>query len=423
MYRFLLFCSLVFFFNSVTFSKVVYVTVDVSSEGNTFQSAIQKGLVDAIGRVNGRSLESNQIFETLDVSLTDSKKNTTKSVEAYYERIKSQTRGAVKEYSVKNKRQSSEGLWLVNLSVVVAKYAVSRSANRKRIAVLPFQTPKLANFSVMGLEVPAEKVNRLFSQHLVNYLVQTRKFTVLDREYLEQVLGERSRITAVASPVRDLAKLGQELSADLVLTGSIEEFLLEENKRKSRTSDREIKKIKGLVSIHYRIIDVATGQIKFSASYSSDVGQSRPGGLRADAGTLSETTGHNIGQKILYAIYPIRIERVVGDRLILSQGGDTIKVNSIFNIFELSEAIKDSYTGEWLGSVETRVGRVKITRVTNRMSYGRLLEADVDFSSGFKPGTFIVRPTSTKVSAKTRKKIQKKIKEKFSHKSTDDFWD
>jgi hypothetical protein len=57
------------------------------------------------------------------------------------------------------------------------------------------------------------------------------------------------------------------------------------------------------------------------------------------------------------------------------------------------------------------------------MSYGQLLEADVDFSSGFKPGTFIVRPISTKVSAKTKKKIQKKIKEKFSHKSTDDFWD
>ena len=63
-----------------------------------------------------------------------------------------------------------------------------------------------------------------FSEELTaaisSYLVQTRKFTVLDRQY-GQTNTEQDRLSSDDVPITELAKLGQELVADYVLVGTI----------------------------------------------------------------------------------------------------------------------------------------------------------------------------------------------------------
>ena len=70
--------------------------------------------------------------------------------------------------------------------------------------------------------------------------MQTRKFTVLDRNYDNEVKKELSNLTD-KSNVEDQVKIGQMLFADYILVGRVENFEVKEIEKKYLTSDRVFK--------------------------------------------------------------------------------------------------------------------------------------------------------------------------------------
>ena len=72
--------------------------------------------------------------------------------------------------------------------------------------------------------------------------------------------------TSENMPVKELAKLGQELFADMILVGNLNSIRLQKAQRKMNTSDRVLEYLAGNIATNIRIIDTATGQIKFSSS-------------------------------------------------------------------------------------------------------------------------------------------------------------
>ena len=117
-----------------------YVSVDVEGRGASVREAIDIALTEAIGRVNGKSIESSTLLITQEKSVQVNEDSDYYSSQEYQDTIASKTKGQVKEYSIisKNKENDSE-FWVVKLKATIAKYNVSKSAKRKRIAVLPLQ--------------------------------------------------------------------------------------------------------------------------------------------------------------------------------------------------------------------------------------------------------------------------------------------
>ena len=209
--RYLLFLTIVFAGNIPANTEIVKVEVEGVAE--TLQSAIDRALTEAMGRVNGRSIESEVLSKT---SETLSVKNQTEeylSSTEYQDEIKSKTKGVVESYNLISSEQLEKNVYKVVLSVSVIKFKASKSANRKRIAVLPLRARE-GCCRVGTTNINGQSFSEELTAAISSYLVQTRKFTVLDRQYESETNTEQDRLSSDDVPITELAKLGQELVAD-----------------------------------------------------------------------------------------------------------------------------------------------------------------------------------------------------------------
>ena len=120
-------------------AKISYRVVETSGEGINPSEAITTALVEAIGMVNGRSIESQTSLQQMETSLISNDKEDYISSEAFKSAVKSATKGTVSEYEVLS-TEERDGLFFVKIRASVAKLELSRSAFRKRIAVFPLRT-------------------------------------------------------------------------------------------------------------------------------------------------------------------------------------------------------------------------------------------------------------------------------------------
>ena len=392
---------LLLFFTTIANSKIIYVEKQVIGIGENYKMALRDAIREAISQVNGVTQETSSIIKTIEKTITDNEGDDNFSSTDFQENIKEKSRGSVKSYEVLRQEKNLDGLYEVEIKATIAKFALTKDAKRKRIAVLPLRQ------TIESSSIDPTKASRMLNQSLTNYLVQTRKFTVLDRDFDEEVFSELENLSESAN-IDDQAKIGQKLFADYILVGRLEAFDIQEKEKKYLTSD-VIKKTKiGIIDFNYRIIDVPTKQIKYASKIREEVNlnkQSQPTAFFIEQSSLK------IGQEILYAIYPILIEKIKGDIAYLGQGGMQIEIGDIYDIYEMSdEVIKDSRTGEKLGKMEFKVGEAEIIDKNAKFSVAKINSND-DLSENFKPVKYYVKPSKQpKKEEKTSKKKKKKKK-------------
>ncbi len=383
-------------------------TVESEGIGATLNQAIYDALDEAIGRINGKSIESRKQLESVEVSKIDGDKEDYFASESYQSKIKSATKGVVDSYELLSKSKGGDGLYQVTLSVTVLKFKVKNN-NRKRIAVFPMRIGQ-GRFQINNEPVNKERVTRVVTQNLVTTLVQSRKFTVLDREYMAETVGEKNFIMSPNTPVAEMARLGQELVADYIMVGTIEDLGYAEQKVKMQSSGRELVSREGYVELSIRLIDVATRQVAFADFLRLRVtgfdGRSISEGVDA---SIAVSAADQIGRKILDTIYPLVVVSVNGDNLTLGQGGSQIRIGDQMEIFMYGKRLTDPYTKEFLGREETKIGAIEITRVNPKQSHARILESSVDIGAQFEPKKFICR---VQLDAPDKKEVQRKERRK-----------
>jgi hypothetical protein len=229
-------------------------------------------------------------------------------------------------------------------------------------------------------------------------------------------------------PVDEMAKMGQELVADYILVGVLENLSFQTSEMKMRTSDRILKARSGLVEMSYRIIDVPTRQIKFSEHARIQVSEADLRNLDNSLVTtnidsaMTIIAADAIGKKVLNAIYPMLVVSVRGQSVTLNQGGEMLKVGDQFEVFEYGEKMVDPYTKESLGREEIYCATVELSRVNPKSSYAKIIESDVDLSEVFRPKGLVCRPSREAKGAQTE--VIQEIKESQAkrRKARDDGW-
>ena len=410
---------LVLFLSAQVGAQLEAVSVEAEGYGENPESALNSALTQAIGMVNGKSIESDTLLNTKEKTTTKNNNTDYLSSRDFQESIKSKTKGVVETYQIlSTTKDESIGSWVVKVKAAIIRFNPSKSANRKRIAVIDLVSRDGCCQTPEGTINPAVAAQEI-SSSISNYLVQTRKFTVLDRSFKGFVDAERESLkNAENMPIRELAKLGQELFADLILVGNLNAIRMQIAKRKLNTSDRIVEYLSGNIASNIRIIDTATGQIKFSSvlrANPSDLGLSK----NSDIFEVTKKVGETIGFTVLNAIYPIQVTGVTDKNVLdLNVGGDTVSVGQKFDLFLLGEKLKDAYTKESLGARETKIGVVEITQVSPKQSraIADLQNKNLDLGLDFKPRKYILRlnPNSTKQSlSKKKKEIRKEIEEQY----------
>jgi len=386
-------------------------TVRVTAYGKSCNEALKTGLLEAIGRVTGRMMEATEDLNSIFTTSVENKKEDFRGSEDLKSRTKAMSRGLVKEYEVIRQEEKKTNEWVVELSVTVATRIPLEYAGRKRIVVLPFGYNFEINSKIFSKVEPERNMavaqavisgmnNRhasgLFENNLEAYLVQTRKFMVLDRRHAEEVGREQGVALNGAASLDDLMKITQEIPADLIVVGALEAVSYA-RMAKAMPSGKTVEYGEGSVQLNFRVIDVKTRQIKYADSVAkafadSEIWEDGSPNVSAAGNMLIARAADQIGAQIQNAIYPMRIIGLpTEDSVTLDQGGRGVKKDCLYDVFRLGEEKMDPYTKESLGCEEIFAGLIKVTDVKSKQSTATIVKGKGTISAGC-----VCRPSTSK---------------------------
>ncbi len=364
-------------------------TVKVNSSGSTKQEAIYAGLIEAVRQINGVKIASQAQtdFQFTEFSASNRREqhSGSKATSSFKKEIFTQSKGVIQQYEILNIQQKDD-LWEAALSVVVPKYQTPGISphSRRKIAVMPFRTTQ-SIFTIGNKNIPAQEISRQFSQKLVTELTQSRRFTVLDRNYINEYFREKNLLLSGDTSLEEQMRLGEVLGVDYMLVGTITRADIERTAYQIKSLGRTGYKDKATFIADYRIIVMPTRQIKWADSVTLALGNKELRQLAGNADpqaleqALLQRAAQMIAHKALTNIYPIRIAAIQPDgSLILNQGGVTVSDGELFDIFKAGEKVIDPYSGESLGAAETWVATAKVERVLAKQSYVKIIKGEQD---------------------------------------------
>lgn len=352
-------------------AKVVTSTNTKSSTGEgvglTREEAINNAIIEAVGKMGGVNINSlrksnSSVFSNgLDTTIQDH----------YSEQISKATKGRVDSYEINSIEQDENGKYMANVTIfkttTTKKYqAPGLSADNRRSISVFDSTPD-----------PTKRgIGAALQQKIITNLLQSRKFNVLDRDSNGYYEMEKALIQSDNAAKDEIYKLKNVLGTDYILLFSIS--ALDGKQKTSNLTGKS--KMEAEVVIDYRVLLFATRQIKFANTLSMKVA------LKDDSLSTNERVlgqiARQISNDILNAIYPLKVAGVENGEIIFSQ---SLNQGDVYECFFLGKAIKDSYTKETTGRIETKSGSIEVTRSTPKLSYAKITEGSVKVGDICRP--------------------------------------
>jgi curli biogenesis system outer membrane secretion channel CsgG len=383
------------FFLTTAYSASAEVEVEkvtVFGYGNTRVQAVQSGLIEAIKQRKGVSIDVVRNYERqmnkqsfsindVDVNITDFNNKSNNNIEEV-------TSGTIQNYNIINIVENKDNEWEVQLEIIFKKYRAPGITphGRRKIAIMPFRT-LMPSYKVNSDRYTDGAFSKNFNQHLTNHLTQSRRFTVLDREYIDEYLTERAVILSNHSSTDEQVKLGEALGADYIVVGKIGQASIgHKNSGIDIIGKSDSHSYSAEVDISYRIIALATRQVKWSDTVS----------LSLDADTVNRITYNKqdnaasqailshfasiISNQLISNIYPLRVVGRSADRstVTLNQGGKTLAIGDKLQVMSLGSKVIDPYNGEYLGQQEHVIATIEVVRILPKMSMAKLVTGSIE---------------------------------------------
>ncbi len=279
-------------------------------------------------------------------------------------------------------------------------------AQKKRVAVLNFEygTVKSNAQAIFGTD---QDVGKGISDMLVQKLVQDGKYSVIERNALDKVLGEQNFSNSDRADASTAAKIGRILGVDAIIIGSITQFGRDDQHTniggggfggygsKLGLGGVSSKKSKAVVGITARLVNTTTGEILAAVTGTGEstrsgtalVGAGAGGGSGGGAGLdmgSSNFAQTILGEAVKAAVTDTAtqldtaaanlptvkvsvsglVADVSGDTLIINVGSKTgLKVGDTLDISRQVRTVKDPATGKVLKSITDKVGSGTVTQI------------------------------------------------------------
>jgi curli biogenesis system outer membrane secretion channel CsgG len=279
-------------------------------------------------------------------------------------------------------------------------------AQKKRVAVLNFEygTVRSNTQAIFGTD---QDVGKGISDMLVQKLVQDGKYSVIERNALDKVLGEQNFSNSDRADASTAAKIGRILGVDAIIIGSITQFGRDDQHTniggggyggygsKLGIGGIGTKKAKAVVGITARLVNTTTGEIlaavtgkgESQRSGTSLIGAGAGGGSGGGAGL--DMGSSNFGQTILgeavqaavtdaatqldtaaanLPTVKVSVSGLVadasGNTLIINVGSKTgLKVGDTLDISRQVRTVKDPATGKVLKAITDKIGSGTVTQI------------------------------------------------------------
>jgi curli biogenesis system outer membrane secretion channel CsgG len=359
--------------------KLEQVTVTAQGSGPTAGVAVQEAMKLAILEVNGATIDSSSVAVKFGLDVSEDQTEAMIRGSAFAEAIAQGSRGAITGFKVLSMTDPPErgGLYKVSIEASIAKFRAPADSNKIKVVIAPLHV-NTSSFVFGDQSVSSTKVAGEIHQQIINALMATGRFSVLDRDFGTDVQQELDLVSTGQTPKAEMAKLSQSLSADIVWVGTINNMAYARNARKLLTSNRELVSYSGGWSVSQRILNVATRQILLSDTLQEQAPSTDP--TTMDRGIdVSQTEGSMesaIVSKAVAAIlartFPVTVLSKDGANVVLSQGGLSVKEGAHYAVVMMGKELTDPQTHQSLGRLESPCCDVVVDKVTPTMAYGRL---------------------------------------------------
>ena len=278
-------------------------------------------------------------------------------------------------------------------------------AAKPRVAVIEFKDKTSHYYSWY-------EAGRAAQDMFVTELVKTGKYRVIDREQLAALMQEKNLSLSGDVDPKTAVKAGKLLGVEYFITGALTELGVANRGARvpgfGGLPSVRVGSQKMDASIDARLINTTTGEIVWADTAKEETSDAsvyvagagggvedqrkldrvlRPVVVKLAASMAkAETPTSGLGGSGDSSGVAGKIANVEGGNVFLNVGAEAgVKEGDTFDVYRVGKVIKDPDTGEVLGADETKVGKVKVTKVMG----ARLSTASVVSGSGFKPGDTI----------------------------------
>jgi curli biogenesis system outer membrane secretion channel CsgG len=290
-----------------------------------------------------------------------------------------------------------------NLHPVTAADNAQKKRIKKRIAVFVFEdkTDKSASWW------NSKNVGEGVSDMLITALVKTNRYRVIERTELDALLGEQGLAAAGIVTPESAAEAGKVLGVELAVMGSVSEF----GYKKGRTGGRfkgfgvGISSQTATVGVDLRMVNTTTAEIIRAENVRSEKSAK---GVDLDTRKLDFSTQKQFDESLVGKAAREAVEDVVkmvsestaeliwqakvimekDGSVFINAGADCgIQSGDVFTVHREGEELIDPDTGLSLGSLEQKVGKIKV--VNAGIGEGKASRCTIADGSGFQRGDIV----------------------------------
>jgi len=262
------------------------------------------------------------------------------------------------------------------------------------LAVLPFIIDERLMISFGDTTLVPRVVETEFSSQILEFLVKSRKFTVLERDHVRKIIDECKLSESDYADPKEIMRVGKLLAADFLVIGYIDrlEFIRKETNIQI-TGERSVTWI-GTFKIHFRVTDTKTGKIVFAQELKEkidtrDVRRYMSYDERKDLtladykDMLFKSISGLAGNLILEGIYPVKVISVKNGEVLLNRGaGAGIREGFRYGVYNVGDDVTDPDTGESLGAEEMIVAKVEVISIGPKYSKARIIDGGKNIQPG-----------------------------------------
>ncbi|MDQ2180196.1 CsgG/HfaB family protein [Marinifilum sp. D714] len=292
---------------------------------------------------------------------------------------------------------------LILFSFMAFKISAQQPQIKKRIAVFVFEDKTDKSWRWWNNKGVGDGVSDMLTTALVksgNYRVMER--AEIDRILNEQDFGQSGRVTQQSA-----AKMGQVLGVEIAVIGSVSEFGYKRGETGGAVKGLGIgvSNQQAVVGVDVRMVNTNTGEIITAENVRK---KKSAKGLKLRTKKLAFKDQKDFDESLVGKAAREAIEDVVamidnnannipwqakvitekeGVVFINSGEADGLQVGDVFAVYSKGEDLIDPDTGISLGSVDTKIGEIKITDAS--VGNGKASKCSIVQGSGFAKGNFV----------------------------------
>lgn len=269
---------------------------------------------------------------------------------------------------------------------------------KKRIAVTKFDNRVKGTYGSWN-------IGDAMAEMLTTELIKTGKFVVVERQALQDILGEQELGQSGIVKKETAAKVGQVLGVQIIIRGVVSEFEQQESGGGGGLSISGFriggKSSNAHVAVDIRLIDATSGQVLQSQNAT---GKAESSGIAfgvtsgnvdfsADSfknAPIGKATREAIGSAVRFIIasmekipFSAKVIKFDGSKVYINAGQSmNIKPGLKFYAYSVGEDIVDPDTGLKLGADEKLIGTIEVREVQDKYSIGFLTTGNGQLKKG-----------------------------------------